>query len=184
MYYIGIYTITCLINNKIYVGHTENSGNRAAKHLNSLRINKHTVEELQKDYNKYGENSFLLEMLVECPKELLYSEEHYWCNLLNVHDPNKGYNVQPTNPYGIGKHSEKTRIKRSKSLSKPIILLSNKGEFIREYDSIKNAAKDLNIKDSNITCVLKNRYKLCKNYKFVYKKDYNSNIDYGVKENE
>lgn len=173
MFYVGIYTITCLINKKIYVGHTENSGNRAAKHLNSLKINKHSIKDLQEDFNKYGEDLFLFEMIEECPKELLFSQEHYWCNLLNTHDPKYGYNTQLTNPYGIGKHSETTRIKRSKSLSKPVIQLSSEGKFIKEFESIKEASKELNIKDSNIVSVLKNRYKLCKKYKFVYKKDYN-----------
>ncbi len=176
MYYMGIYTITCVPNNKIYVGHTENSGNRAAKHINLLRTNKHYIEELQKDWNKYGENSFLFDMLTECEKDLLFSEEHFWCNLLNTHDPKIGYNIQPTNPYGIGKHSEQTRIKRSKSLSKAIVLLDNNGKFVRYYDSIKSASKDLNVSDSGITCVLKGKYKSAKKHKFMYRKDYDIKI--------
>jgi hypothetical protein len=45
---------------------------------------------------------------VECDKELLASEEHYWALLLDVH--NIGYNIKPTHPYGRPSISEKGKL--------------------------------------------------------------------------
>lgn len=95
----GIYTITNIENNKLYIGKTKNFYTRWSSHISNLRKNKHTSRHLQKAWNKYGENSFIFEILEECEEEFLYSLEHYWCNLLNVHDEKYGYNIERTHPY-------------------------------------------------------------------------------------
>lgn len=111
----GIYTITNLINNKLYVGCTFDFNKRFKSHINRLKHNKHKNQYLQKAWIKYGEENFKFEVLVECEKEFLLSEEHYWCNLLNVHNPEFGYNIQPTNPYGnITPHKGYTHTQLSK----------------------------------------------------------------------
>jgi group I intron endonuclease len=66
---------------------------------------------LQRAYNKYGADNFIFEILEECDKEFLASQENYWCNLLNCHNRSFGYNIQPTNPDNLKKHSEETKLK-------------------------------------------------------------------------
>jgi group I intron endonuclease len=95
----GIYTITNTTNNKIYVGKTKNFYFRWASHISGLRKNKHSNKHLQNAWNKYGEECFKFEILENCEENFLYGLEHYWCNILNVHDEKYGYNIERTHPY-------------------------------------------------------------------------------------
>lgn len=112
------YTITCKTNNKIYVGYTSDFFNRKRKHLDFLRRGKHVNPYLQSAYNKYGEENFTIEVLTYCSKETAYSEEHYWCNLLNTHNRDFGYNLAPTDPNKRNStQSAETKMKRIKTMT-------------------------------------------------------------------
>ncbi len=108
----GIYTIENTINGKLYVGYGKTMYCRWQQHRYSLRRNTHSNPYLQAAWNKYGEEAFKFEVLVYCEEQFLYSEEHYWCTLLNVHNRQYGYNSKPTNPNEISrKLSEEGREK-------------------------------------------------------------------------
>jgi group I intron endonuclease len=109
-----IYTITNKINNKIYIGYTSNFIRRRGDHLKKLRINKHPNDHLQSSFNKYGEDSFIIEILEHYSSNLLLSMENYWCNLLNTHSRNYGYNIKPTGDGTNRQNSQETRDKLSK----------------------------------------------------------------------
>jgi group I intron endonuclease len=113
----GIYTITCLVNEKIYLGFAKNFTIREDKHFRMLKNDKHTNEHLQNAYNLYGKENFKFEILEYYPNEgfILPSMEHYWAGLLNVHNRYFGYNIKPTHPYGKNKQSTETRMKISKA---------------------------------------------------------------------
>ena len=90
----GIYTITNITNNKIYVGSAENNFEiRKNKHFKDLKNNKHPNPHLQSSYNKYGEKNFIFEILEEQPKELCKYIETYWINILDTKNPFRGYNI-------------------------------------------------------------------------------------------
>jgi group I intron endonuclease len=109
----GIYTITNLQNNKIYVGSTLSKFNkRFNQHKHLLRNNKHPNIYLQNSWNKYGESCFRFEILdFELPENCL-EIENYWMNLLNTKNLKFGYNIlSPTkNRFGL-KHTEESKIK-------------------------------------------------------------------------
>lgn len=65
----GIYTITNLINNKMYVGFTNNLDNRRDGHISCLRRGVHQNTILQRSWNKHGEINFKFEVLEECSEE-------------------------------------------------------------------------------------------------------------------
>lgn len=54
----GIYAIVNLVNNKQYIGSTENLRFRFNAHKRLLREQKHHSYKLQRAYNKYGEGCF------------------------------------------------------------------------------------------------------------------------------
>lgn len=112
----GIYTITNLLDNKIYVGYATNFRKRKGDHISNLRKNKHKNIHLQRAFNRDGENNFKVELLEEYPINILPSMENYWCNLLNAHNPNFGYNILPTSDFGLITHSKESREKISKAL--------------------------------------------------------------------
>lgn len=107
----GVYTITNTIDGKMYVGCATIVEDRWRRHKGQLRRQKHHSIYLQRAWDKYGEEAFEFEVLVECDIDYMFSEENYWCNLLGVHDHNYGYNVAPTSPTGSCGHSVETRKK-------------------------------------------------------------------------
>jgi len=60
----GLYRITCIKNNKHYIGQSSNVKSRLNKHLNCLRHQKHENLFLQQDFNHYGEHNFQFENLL------------------------------------------------------------------------------------------------------------------------
>lgn len=88
---IGIYKIENIINNNLYIGSCSNFNVRKGSHLCLLRQNKHHSIKLQRAFNKYGENSFVIILIEECKKEnLLFREQYYIDTLLPK------YNICPT----------------------------------------------------------------------------------------
>lgn len=107
----GIYTITNLVNNKIYAGQSINVLLRLQQHKTNLISNIHSNKFLQNSFNKHGIENFKFEILEECSQEYLCSQENYWCNLLYVHNDKFGYNIKPTHPEGKTIQSIETKIK-------------------------------------------------------------------------
>jgi group I intron endonuclease len=59
----GLYKITCLKNQKFYIGQSCNVLSRLGRHTDSLENDRHDCIELQKDFNKYGKSYFKFEVL-------------------------------------------------------------------------------------------------------------------------
>lgn len=78
----GIYKITNIINNKVYIGLTIHLNRRWAEHKNDLIKNKHFNRYLQNSVNKYGIQNFKFEVLeqVEADKDKLSEREIFWIN--------------------------------------------------------------------------------------------------------
>ena len=87
----GIYKITNIINNKVYIGSAVSFYFRKSYHFSMLKYNKHFNQHLQRAYNKYGVENFIFEIIeyIERTKELenidvfkkvLLNREDYWIN--------------------------------------------------------------------------------------------------------
>jgi group I intron endonuclease len=111
----GIYSITNLIDNKVYVGFATDIERRWSKHKWGLKRNTHDNSHLQAAWNKYGSNNLKFEIIELCNVENLLDREHYYAILMKVHDRKLGYNIHPTGREGQILRSEETKQKLSKA---------------------------------------------------------------------
>jgi group I intron endonuclease len=78
----GIYKITNIVNNKFYIGSTNNLYRRKREHFRLLKQGKNHCKLLQRAYNKYGELSFTFEVIATCPPEYLFKLEQWFVDYL------------------------------------------------------------------------------------------------------
>ncbi len=157
----GIYKITNIVNNKIYIGSATNINSRWSSHRRYLKLGKHHNIHLQRSYIKYGLENFTFEIIEECLVELLIEKEQFYLDHLNPE-----YNINPIANSQRGrvvseetrkkmsiaqigrKHSEETKYKISKGQHSKII---RKGKDHPNYgkkfsDELKQKLKDAWIK--------------------------------------
>lgn len=97
----GIYFIRNLINNKVYIGSTEDFRSRWKRHKTGLRGNRHHCEHLQNAWNKYGADAFAFEIIEQIDlcedgtdtarleaAEQVYLDRH-WDNNINCYNVNR-----------------------------------------------------------------------------------------------
>lgn len=74
-----IYRITCTANNKFYIGSTVNKAQRWARHRKQLRDGTHPNKHMAAAWAKYGEATFVFEVLesVDSPAALFAAEQKY-----------------------------------------------------------------------------------------------------------
>lgn len=108
----GIYKCTCLSNGRIYIGQSINLQRRLSEHIYSLRCNRHRNSHLQNAWNKYGEESFVWEVVELCSVDNLNTQEQYWIEYYDSF--NSGFNLT-TGGEGSGgfKVSNETKEKQS-----------------------------------------------------------------------
>ena len=84
----GVYKIINKLNNKFYIGSTQDFLERSNEHFKALRKNKHHCIHLQRSYNIYGEENFEFIIFEECEEYLQREQE-----LLDTLDFDNLYNV-------------------------------------------------------------------------------------------
>ena len=128
---IGIYKITNQITGESYIGQSIDLAQRWKQHIkNSKKSNK----PLHQDIEKYGKENFLFEILEECPKEDLNQREIYW---IAFYDTFQGFGY---NQNSGGSNSEQC-INQTK---KKIYCYDLQGNFLQEYESLSEAARQTN----------------------------------------
>jgi group I intron endonuclease len=108
---IGVYTITNTVNNKIYIGKSNDVKGRWNYHVWRLKNNKHNNFHLQSAWNKFGKNVFKFSIIEECKEEDLFNREYYWITTLNTINTKIGYNIEYSQLNGTKIVSEETRQK-------------------------------------------------------------------------
>lgn len=92
---IGIYKIVNIINNKCYIGSSNNIERRFYRHKWHLNNNHHDNPYLQNAWNKYGEENFIFQPISFCKEEeLLYHEQQ----LINKLKPEYNFNLKTFRP--------------------------------------------------------------------------------------
>lgn len=97
----GIYQITCIPTGKFYIGSAVNLRNRWRHHFNELRRNSHKNSKLQHAWNKYGETTFIFEIVEFVLPPFLLEREQFWFDTLSPFDE-RGFNLYRIagSPYG------------------------------------------------------------------------------------
>ena len=92
--YYYLYSITCLVNCKIYIGVTADYYTRTCHHRYYLRVGKHENRFLQEEYDQFGESAFVYDIISEFDTriEALRSEK-YLTNCVLKLDKSLCYNL-------------------------------------------------------------------------------------------
>lgn len=112
----GIYKITCLENNKIYIGSSKNIKERLKQHIKLLKSNTHPNQYLQSSFNKFEIKNFkfdIVENHLTYDIKFLIEREDFWMEYYNSMNDNFGFNLKSANQTII---SERTKLKISKTL--------------------------------------------------------------------
>jgi hypothetical protein len=169
----GVYKITCLVNNRMYIGSTTDSiYKRVYFHRYDLKNNTHHSDKLQKAWNKYGEPCFRFEVIEICEKnQCLYREQHW----IDFYDSVQGgFNCNPVAKNCEGRPVKtETRLKISNKLKgrsinyyrlaghyknateakrKEVYQYDLNGIFVKRYNSIKEAEETNNMNRGRISC--------------------------------
>lgn len=138
----GIYKITNLKNNLVYIGQTVNFGIRRRDHWSDK-----TNDDLHNDIQKLGREYFKFEIIEKCDVDQLDEREKYWIEYYDSY--NMGYNNTE------GGSGNKLNAKNSQCMS--VYAYNLDGTFAAEYYSIASAMRKLNMKSNNITrCIIHN----------------------------
>lgn len=92
----GVYKISNIINDKVYIGSSKNVHTRLRTHRRELKNNVHHSRYLQRAFNKYGAANFLFEVIeyIKDENNLIPREQDY-IDLFLSYIEDKGYNMEP-----------------------------------------------------------------------------------------
>lgn len=150
-----VYKIVNLANGLIYIGGTSDGKDRRwEEHKRKARLGYESP--LYRAIREYGEEAFQPCIIEDCDNaEMLDERERYWIATLSSTNPEIGYNVRAGG--NIFYHTPETKIKISRVHSgkiseqrEAVLQYDYNGNFIKEYNSITEAAADNEISRSTI----------------------------------
>ncbi len=188
-----VYVIKCELNNKFYVGITNDLTKRWNKHVYDAKHNSPCV--IHRAMRKYGlENFSITEIQQSSSKEELCKLEQFYIRELETHVSCGGYNETfgGEAPMLGRKHSKKTRLLISKRMkgrsspnkgkfasnetkqkisethSKSVLQINLEGITVATYRSITEASKAIGVAGTNITKVCRGKKKTAGGFRWQY----------------
>lgn len=170
----GIYRIINVLNNKMYIGSSEDLNERKINHFSMLRRKVHHSIHLQRAYDKLKDKKNLIFKIIEyCEKDALLDRENYYLNLYcksqdYINGINKdflklSYNILPFAQKGFsGKHRPETiaKLKLCHPFRKNISIYDINGNFIETLSSAFEVYDKYKISRSSVL-------KLCKTKRYI-----------------
>ena len=176
----GIYCLTSPSGKK-YIGQSMNINKRLSQYK---RCENKNQTKIHMAILKYGWDSFVIEELFtienidteETKKILNLMEQHF---IKKFNSVECGYNLTYGGDSFILSDETKSKISKSKKNqgkgimknNKPVDQYSKDGNFIRTWDAVNYAGKELNISPSTISLVCRNKRKTAGGYIWKYHED-------------
>lgn len=157
----GIYKYENLITHQVYIGQTINLAERYNKHKKNMKDLTHT-EDFYVGLREYGFENFsyeILEEFEEFNQELLNELECYYIDKYNSMSPN-GYNMVPGGSNGSGL-----------AKGKPVYQFDLFGNFIQDFCSAHEAARQTGIDFSSICSCCRKEKLNTKNFQWSYERN-------------
>ena len=88
-----IYMITHNVTKRMYIGSTGKFKTRIRLHLNALRAGRHSIEDMQKDFDMFGED-YSIEILDEIKINESFRKEYDYMDLYKSRIRGIGYNYK------------------------------------------------------------------------------------------
>lgn len=76
----GIYRIRNTSNSQVYIGSTNNFEKRKKQHFSELAQKRHINKKLQSEFNQYGADKFVFEIVEYTMASTRLKREQYWIN--------------------------------------------------------------------------------------------------------
>ena len=195
---MGIYVIKNILDNKCYIGSSNNIDKRFKAHIWKLSKNIHSNLHLQRAYNRVGKDNFIFHILEEINDvDDLAIAENWWVSgipkdeLYNIRiiesATNRGikYSDETKQKIGAGNRgkivSDETKRKQSlakkgkpptniKSLRKSVLQIEKTtGDVIREWESILQVQKELGFDNSSISSACRGTRNKKSAYGYIWK---------------
>lgn len=143
---IGIYRITNRETDKSYVGLSIFIDERINNHNAALRSGTHKNMELQKDWNKYGEDNFYFDVI-----DVIDSDDYSRANLNKLETEyikyfnENSYNIAKNNNKKKEKHKKKKKSVSANAVEKRYGIVFNEESYRGEFN-LREAERNLIIK--------------------------------------
>ena len=109
-----VYMIKNTGNGKAYIGSSCSLDGRVEKHICALRHHRHKVEDMQSDFEKYGENMFCAVPLGKFPDDEAIRMETFYQRIFRTNERAYGYNYKDRQ--GTSKNAIKCRWREQSGL--------------------------------------------------------------------
>ena len=153
----GVYQVTCTANNSFYIGSTTLSLKvRLQGHLSGLRSNLHGNVILQNCFNKYGESSFVFQILEQCEPDLCIKREQHYIDTLK---PTINIRIEACHNRLGTKNSEEQNRRQSVRLSKKYTVRSPEGAIYMEVIGLRPFCRIHNLPSGALNAVANGKYK-------------------------
>ena len=160
-------------NGKVYIGQSKNIINRIKSYIGLYKKDNRFVIRAIK---KHSIENVLFSVLELCTQDQLNEREIYYISLFDSSNKDLGYNLTEGGKFNFRITPEITEHKIMSSSKKKVACYNLQGILVKVYDSFKEAEKELNIPNSDISRCAK-----CKNIRqrnsYMFSKDLEDRLE-------
>lgn len=135
-----VYAIRHNVTGRVYIGSSCRVDRRFQQHISDLRCHRHPVEDMQADFDQYGDD-FTLTVLEHVATNADRNREYDWMKKNQSYIRGVGYNYKDPKWLGVCKEDEDVVVSREESKPSLDDLSENEKEFLRMIEGSKDPVK-------------------------------------------